>query len=377
MNTKPVIALIVVAVLASLAGCSPGAETATSDSASSSDEQATASSRQGRIAYEQATEGSLMDLYTLPAEVVIPAETASQVGLQVGFRVDAWKVRTGQHVEMGDPIATVVSPELRDLASDLSHARRVFNERETVVQEQREAVESGFQSTQSLYDARVSLAQARADLSTARNRLTERTRGQLERDGRAWTWVAPASGTVGEITCSTGELLAAGTSCFRLNTPSRAEVRVAVPERFIAQVDADAKATWRAASQLHTEGGLPMELTRRSPTLDPSSRAQAHYFRPRTEDDDPVELRPGASGRLQIHVDAREGLVRVPKLAVTRIQGRDHVFKKTGDDSQEPIEVETYGQRGEDLLVAGKGLAAGDTIVSHGAFYLKSVLTFE
>ncbi|MGM0557102.1 MAG: efflux RND transporter periplasmic adaptor subunit [Myxococcota bacterium] len=366
----------VAALFVALSGCNEQAQTATSDSNS---EGSTSSAGTDRVAYEQVEAGSLMDLYMLPAEVVIPTEAAVQGGLSVSFRVESWKVSTGQDVEMGDEMAVVTSPDLRDLKSQLGRAQRVFREREALVEEQREAVEAGFQSTQSLYEARASLAEARGALISARSRLDERTQGQLERDGDRWSWVAPADGTIGEITCSTGQLLAAGASCFRLNTPARAEVRVPVPERFLEQVDSETTATWHTASKLHTEEGLPMILARRAPALDATSRTQAHFFRPDPDGAraDSGQLRPGSSGRIELHVDARKGLVRVPKLAVTRIQGRDHVFKKTGDDTQEPVKVETHGQRGEDLLVAGDGLSAGDSVVSRGAFYLKSVLTFE
>jgi cobalt-zinc-cadmium efflux system membrane fusion protein len=376
--------MIIISILAAAALLSA----CNQDTTEAADEAATAtgstSSAEDRISYQQAEPGSLLDLYELPAEVVIPEESVVEVGLQVSFRVERWQVRTGDEVSVGDPLATVVSPDLRDLASEVSNARSVLSERRAIVEEQSQAVEAGFQSKDTLYEARAALAQARADLSAARQRLAERTSGRLKPDGNRWTWTSPAAGTVGEMTCSTGRLLSPGTSCFRLGTPARAEVRVAVPERFIPQIDSQTKGTWTSASQLHTEGGVALDLARRAPALDPRTRAQTHFFRVPDKPEDNAEsadptppLQPGASGRIELHVDARDGLVRVPKLAVTRIQGRDHVFVRPADGEPQPVPVETYGQRGEDLLVAGEGLEAGDSVVSRGAFYLKSVLTFQ
>ncbi|GBQ79472.1 heavy metal/cation efflux pump CzcB/HlyD [Gluconacetobacter johannae DSM 13595] len=84
-------------------------------------------------------------------------------------------------------------------------------------------------------------------------------------------------------------------------------------------------------------------------------------------------LRPGTllDARLAT-TESASGLI-VPTEAVQRIDGRDMVFLRTGKESFRPVAVRT-GLGSDDETAIVSGLRAGDMVVSHGGFALKSVM---
>jgi membrane fusion protein, heavy metal efflux system len=92
-------------------------------------------------------------------------------------------------------------------------------------------------------------------------------------------------------------------------------------------------------------------------------------------------LVPGMFVRIYLDSSAREQALTVPTSAVVEIEGEKYVFVPAGNGADnratfllKPIEV---GRQSGDRMVVKAGLGPGDTVVSSGAFLLKSELILQ
>jgi cobalt-zinc-cadmium efflux system membrane fusion protein len=327
-----------------------------------------------RLDYSAAEPADEATLARLPGEVVMAEHNSYRFGPSVRARLVEWHVAPGERVATGDALATLVSPELGDLEATAAELARVAREREKYVEQRREDLEAGVVAMRAVQEAELAAAEARAQLNSVRRQLRVRKNKQLRSEsGNGWSWVAPMDGRVGDISCKPGGLYGAESPCIELLDMSRAELRVEVPERLLARTEGTYSLQWEPDSA--SPGTAPVELTlvRREAALDSSSRTQSHYFR----DQDDTSLMVGASGLATLNVPAPEGVVLVPRLAVTELQGEPHVFVKASEGLPQPVAVDKRGQFGDGLLVFSEEIEAGTEVVSRGTFLLKSQLALQ
>ncbi|MFW6057973.1 MAG: biotin/lipoyl-binding protein, partial [Persicimonas sp.] len=96
-----------------------------------------------RLEFSQARSTQTETLARLPAEVVMAEHNAHRFGPTVRARLVEWQVAPGDQVEVGDALATLVSPELTDLEATAAELSRVVSERQQYVQARREDVAAG------------------------------------------------------------------------------------------------------------------------------------------------------------------------------------------------------------------------------------------
>ncbi len=331
---------------------------------------ATDSSLESRLEFSETTPAQHRTVARLPAEVVVPAHARSVVSPSVESRLLSWDVVEGQAVEVGDPLATLVSPELGDLKSAAAQLRRVVAERESILEKKREAVERGYQTAQSLYDAELALSEARAQLASVRRKIRLRDRDIRSGDESQWKWVTPVSGRIDDIACPAGGLYDAQSKCVSIVDPTRLEVKVDLPQqldRRLQQVETESVVA-RFSSDA-TEDTFEQKLLRRAASLDPATRSRAYYF------GDGGMSSAGSAGWIELQVPPPENAVVVPRQAVRRLQGQEHVFVESDGERPVATEVEVVGRDGDQLLI--RGIPPGTRVVTRGAFLLKSLLAFE
>lgn len=300
----------------------------------------------------------------LPAEVLPETGAVHELGPGVDGRIAAWRVAPGEPVAAGDPLATLQSPELSSLESRATELAATVAQQERLVELRAAAAQRGVASAADLREAQAVLVEARAARDAVRRQLRAH-RDTTTREGGSWTWRAPADGVVGAITCSLGSVDPART-CLTLVQPEGVVLEVMVPERHLARLESPVTATFTAAD------GRSWSFAEqsRAPVVDPRSRARSFRF---------VVLGaggplPGASGRAELSVEAAPGVFEIPARGLTRIEGADVVFVREGD-AFPPRSVEVLGRSGDTVVV--RGLSAGDEVVSHGVFLLKSLALLE
>lgn len=320
---------------------------------------------ESRLEFAEARVAADVSVVRILGQVVVPSNAQWVVGPSVEARLIEWSVTTGSRVRVGDTLATLVSPELGDLASVANELHRVVKEREKNVARLEESVRAGFKSSASLHEAELSLNEARAHLQRVKRQLGTRNENIRRGHKSQWEWISPVEGQVNALDCIPGGLYSAESRCITIIADDAPRLRVDVSEGFAAKLQNHTpEASWTATG---TSKPLALEFDRRNAGFDSRTRTQAYYFRG-------DGLVVGASGPAELNIPAPEGAYAVPRMSVVDVQGQPTVFVET-DGRPQPTPVDVIGRKGEDTLVTGIG--ADDRVVSRGAFALKSILAFE
>ena len=301
---------------------------------------------------------------TLPAEVVAAPDGAQHLGPGVAARLVSWRVRAGDVVQAGSPLAELRSEDLSGSAGVLASLQAELAEAEAVAALRAQAVDRGVLPSGARAEADAIVERLRAQVNGARTALGAHAELRSLSDGR-WLWTATASGTVDALTCTPGPITA-DEACLQLVSADAPVLEVHVPERLVGRLQGPVRAHFVSASGT-TFRGVEQH---RAPRLDPDSRTLALRFAP-------IDSAPllGSSGRAQLLVTVDDDSLReVPVSAVTRSDGRDLVFVE-GDGGARSVEVERVGRVGDRLAV--RGLPSDARVATSGVFLLKSLALLE
>lgn len=303
----------------------------------------------------------------IPATVVAPQASRWVSGPPVPARLTRWRVTDGEQVSAGQPLATLISPELGDLAAVVAELDRVVEERARNVARLAEAVDAGFRAAEELYAAELALHEAEAERGRARRQLGGRGESVRSSTGSEWDWLAPVSGRISALRCSPGGLYDAASECLTILPEGEARLSVPLSPRQLAELEAPLHAGSLSA-RWTPEGGEPqrLQLDRCLPDFDPHTRSRACLF-------SGEDLRVGAAGVAELEIPPPAGAVTLPRQAVVRVGGQDTVFLRAEPPEARPVTV--LGRQGGDLLVAG--LEPDVEVAGRGAFTLKSRLALQ
>lgn len=337
-----------------------------------------------------------------PARVGFDTEAMAHVGSPLRGRIVEVRVRIGDEVKVGDPLAVVESPDLGEAQADYLQRRVAVQTAEPAVDLSRVA----WERAQGLYErsrglsltevqrreaehkaAVAALKAAESARTAAANRLS-----LLGMDGAAiealaatgevvprFTIRAAISGVVVQREVTLGELVNPEREYLMvLADASRLWVLADVPEARLREVRLGARAWVSVGSQ----GDAGHErasgsLTFLSPFVDPTTRtAQVRIEVPAGT----LGLRPGMFAQVEIAssapgADDETLVVVVPEEALQTIEGAPTVFVPVADEPdtfrKRVVEV---GAPVDGLVPVRAGLAEGESYVSTGSFLLKAEL---
>jgi len=296
-----------------------------------------------------------------PGEV--RARYESRLGFRVGGKIVSRKVEVGSMVKRGqvlmqlDPqdlqlAQTQSSAALSAAESNLELAKaelaryKDLREKNFVSQAVLDAKETAYRS------ARASRDQAAAALRTQRNQTGY---GNL---------VADVDGVVTGIDAETGQVVAAGTPVVRLAQLGEKEIVISIPED---QVDALRKVqdvtvrTWANPKQ-----AIPGKLRELSPVADAATRT---YTAKISIPNAPADVRLGMTAYVTFNSAAQGPMLRVPLSALVQNQGGSAVWVvENGAVRLAPVQL--AGASGNDMLI-GSGLTPGQIVVTAGVHLLK------
>lgn len=303
---------------------------------------------------------ALAGAVTAPGEVRMNAYASTQVTPRISAQVVARHVRLGEQVAKDQPLVTLSSVAMAEAQGALIEAdrewQRVHKLGREVVSEQRyvaaQVARQRAYATVRAYgmsDAHVERLLADGDASRATG---------------AFDLLSPQVGTVIRDDFVAGEVVEAGRVLFEVSDESRLWVEARLtPEQAggvrvgtLARVSRDGK-QWL--------DGKVVQLHHR---LDEGTRTQGVRIEVANLGD---QLHPGEYVNVSVQTAATQARIAVPKDAVLLMQGAPTVFKLEGDELH-PQPVETGVTRGGFTEIKA-GLAAGDEIVTQGAFLLKSL----
>ncbi len=182
------------------------------------------------------------------------------------------------------------------------------------------------------------------------------------------TIVAPFSGVITKYSVAEGEVISPSSELMEISDLSTVWVLGNVYEKDLGLVRQGARAFVTTASYPGKRfGGL---ITYVSDFLNPDTRTAAV----RCEIANPSGLlKLDMFVEVDILTSSRREALAVPAAAIQRIQGNAVVFTKTGGDRFEVRQVQLGPDR-EGLIEITSGLKAGESVVTQGAFALKSQL---
>ncbi|SFI15012.1 efflux RND transporter periplasmic adaptor subunit [Planctomicrobium piriforme] len=261
-----------------------------------------------------------------------------------------------------------------------------------IVQErmsERDAAQAALQAVteQSLFEACQASSLAKLEVDDAERRLkisrqnVEMLLGyaeseQLEADAPSLSLVevrAPIDGTIEARTYSTQERVQLGNCLFVLANTSRLWVSADIREQQWAALGLRPGQALAITSPAMPDQMLTSTVEFVGREVNPATNAVPLVA---TINNESGHLRPGQFVRVQLPLGEPRKAVAVPESAVVEHDGRRFVFVPVEAGQFRRVDV-TTGIQDEDWTEIRAGLSAGERVVSHGAFELKSELLLE
>ena len=293
----------------------------------------------------------------------------SHIGPRTEGRIVALRVDLGSAVRAGQMLAVLESPEVGATRADLHEAEALLRIQTENYDREKRLEAQGISSRKELLEAEAELRRAEAAVVSAAERL--RTLGAGQGEGGEFTITAPFAGVVVEKHATLGEVAGSSDQLFTVADLSRLWIELDIFERDLRRVATGQPVLVRTAA--YPGRAYSGRIVYVADVLDPERRT----VRARVEVENPDRsLKPGMFATAEIEVGSGEPVVVVPREAVQEVEGQQVVWvpgDAPGEFRTQPVEVGEALEDGRVRILAG--LAAGDRVVTAGAFTLKAELS--
>ena len=321
-------------------------------------------------------------LLGIEVQAVVPAATGStgELTLRVGFSPDGeWAIKTpfpgilhrvfvqaGDHVQKGDPLMTVRSPEVVSLQREYLKARAELNLQQFAYARDKKLSDAGsvssrrWQETQYAHDmAKAEFAGLQAQLELAG--YSAEDLGRLSRDTDIRpdiTLRAPADAIVLERPAMLGDHLEGAELLARLGEPGKLVLNGTLSSQAASSLEEGMSIVLQG-----TENKAILVLV--SSVIDPDTQTVLV----RAEPINPVGLMPGQLTRWSVQSGGE--LLMVPSSAIVKLDGLDVAYVQVVDGF-EPRNVDVRST-GSGAWIVLSGLAAGERVAVSGTAVLKGM----
>lgn len=310
-----------------------------------------------------------------PAEVIYDENALAHVVPRVAGIARTISAAEGDEVAEGEVLAVLESRELADAkAAYLASLERLALAKENFARADA-LIDKRIVSAKTHLEAKTDYAEARINLRNARQKLFALGIGESrlneiveedEADLTEYVMRAPLSGTVVARHLTRGESVPTDREAFVIADVSSVWVDISIYAHDLDQVETGQTVSVVTDSGLEVQGKVAFV----TPNVSEETRtANARVFLANK----PMRLRPGMFVTARIAVVQEPAEVRVPATALQNHEGRDVVFVKDKEGRLNPRPV-TLGRRNSHYVEVLAGLRTGDTVVTDGAFVVKSQL---
>ncbi|HEY5722376.1 MAG TPA: efflux RND transporter periplasmic adaptor subunit [Allosphingosinicella sp.] len=307
--------------------------------------------------------GSLASEIIAQANVTAPPEGQAMLTARADGAVVRINKRLGDPVGAGETVALLESREAaaliaeRNAAAARERAAHASWSREQRLFQQKVTSREALEAVQAAHDA--------SEIEVRRAEVAVRTAG-VTGDGRYLAVRSPISGRITHVDTQLGAYVSAGAELFNVADPRRVQIDAAVTAADAQRISPGD----RAIVELPNGATLEAVVRSSTPALNPESRAATVVLQPAGT---PAGLTQGQAVRVRIvpRGGVATGIV-LPEVAVQQVEGRDVVFiQAAGGFQAVPV---TVGRRSAGRVEILEGLKPGLTVVTEGAFVLKSQL---
>ncbi len=279
-------------------------------------------------------------------------------------------VDVGDDVRASQAVATLASSNVGADQARLAAARARIDTARAALEREQRLVERGVAARKHAEAAQSELATAQAEHDAARSSLAAAGAGSGGAGGR-YVLTAPFAGTVVSRDAVAGRSASAGQVLMEIADLSTMWALLEIPESEAASVHPGLPV------EIVLEGARAKPLTgtiaRVGASVDPSSRTVVA----RVElANDGRRLKAGAFVRARIALGPEGAVLLVPAGAIQRAENRSVAFVERVEGVYEPVVVEIGRTHGGSVEIVS-GLTAGDTVVTTGAFLLKTEVSKE
>ena len=310
-----------------------------------------------------------------PAEVLFDENRLAHVVPRVAGIARTIEAAEGDEVTEGDMLAVLESRELADAkASYLASLERLalaeenFGRAESLIDKRIVSERTHLAAKTDYAEARINLRSARQKLlalGISKERLKEIAE-QVDVDLTKYVMRAPLSGTVVTRHLTRGESVPTDREAFIIADVSIVWVDISIYAHDLERVEAGQTVT------IITDGGFEAEGSIAFVAPDVSEETRTANARVVLENT-AMRLRPGMFVTARIALADEPADLRVPATALQVHEGQDVVFVRGEDGKLRPQPV-TLGRRNGNYVEVLTGLKTGDTVVTEGAFVVKSQL---
>ena len=316
------------------------------------------------IVSEVVAAGTLASEILAQASVTAPPEGRSSLTARADGAVTRITKRLGDPVNAGETVALLESRDASAIVAERAAAAARATAASTALAREQRLFNAKITARQDLEGAQALAAQARAELRRTQAAMTA---AGVTSDGRHIAVRSLISGRITKVDAELGAYVSAGTELFEVANPRSIQVEAAVPASDAGRIQpGDA-----AVIELPNGATVAAVVRSTTPSLDPESRTATIVLNPEGV---PAGLAQGQGVRVRItpRGSVTSGRIVLPEAAVQSVEGRDVVFVRTAEGFQAtPV---TVGSRGGGRVEILNGLRPGVTVVTGGAFALKSQL---
>ena len=290
----------------------------------------------------------------------------------------------GQEVKTGALLAILYSAELGMAQSAYLKANAKLYVAERAYHRAKSLLEEKVIGVAEAQRREGDMISARAEAREAKDRLrlfgmSEDAIKRLDKDQTIRSYVpieAPFDGRVIVRNLTKGEVVETTEKLFVVADLSEVWVHANIPEKDIPYVYTDSRTPAQVAEvrvSSYPDEVFNAKITYVGDVLDPSTRT----MRIRLELPNPHrKLKPSMYATVRLYSNPQRDVLMVPEAAVQRDRDRQFVFVQREPSTFE-VRTVTLGESNGELVKVMDGLREDETIVTHGAFVLKSELFGE
>jgi cobalt-zinc-cadmium efflux system membrane fusion protein len=378
---RHLIAFVTVAFMAALTGCgkkeSAGQAAVQEESPFSEVKLSQKSIGEIGVQSEAIARRPFSHTITIPAKVVANQDNEALVGSLVPGRVSKVFVKAGDHVKAGQPLMLVEGLEIGEIKAGFLAARANLEYQKANFERQKKLVEEKVGAQKNLLETQNEYEKALAEFHAEENRINAiglssadvidgKESGSDDHRGGALAVKSPISGVVVERNVVIGQQIEGATNAFRIINLASVWVDGQIYEKDLDRIRKDAAPQFVASA--YPQQPFSGRIIYLGQVIDEQSRTLTIRAEFTNADG---RLKPQMFGELKLQNKAGDESLVIPAEALAKFDNADFLFVQKDDSTFEKRAVK-LGAVENELVEISEGLAAGERVVTKGAFFLKS-----
>ena len=309
---------------------------------------------------------SIKNVQSLPGEIHFNEDKTARVVPRLAGVVETVSVNLGQPVKKGQVLATIASPAVSDLRSELNTAQQRLALAKTTYDREKMLWQEKISAEQDYLQARQALSEAQITVQNVQQKLHALGAASSASGLNRYDIRAPFDGMVTEKRIALGDAVKEDTPLFQISDLSTVWADITVPATSLHLIRVGDPVIVKTTQMPSTASGKIMYIS--ALIGDQTRTATARIELPNPD----LQWRPGLFVTIDVTTDEAMAPVTVAAESIQEIDGKPTVFIKTKDGfTVQPVAIgRTDGVRTD----IASGLSPGANYAAKNSFVLKAEL---